>query len=530
MKEAAAKLAAWRIACRHIDVRQAVAELARFLARHAPVEQLHVRRLDTASRAIETAASSTGPSTATGEATGKGPFSSAFSKVLQACRSGRSWHAAGGQLRTDPVARYLLADEWDIDAADVVAEPLVMDSQPVGVGVLVSAPGDKFTARHRALFRNVLEALAASLTSDHQLHELIAQRDAAEADKRSLLTRLGRDQLADVIVGQDAGLRHVMERVDLVAQSNLTVLILGETGSGKEVVARAVHMRSSHAEGPFVRVNCGAIPPELIDSELFGHDKGSFTGATESRQGWFERADGGTLLLDEIGELPMAAQVRLLRVLQDGSFERVGGRTSINVDVRIIAATHRDLPTMIGAGRFREDLWYRISSFPIRLPPLRERLDDIASLASHLATRAARRFGVPPLAPDDTDIALLRAYSWPGNVRELAAVIDRAVILGGGKRLEIAAALGPSGVSTFDGQRASPQAPSSHNALLLTLDEAMAQHIRAALRASKGRVEGPHGAAKILDINPHTLRARMRKLQIDWTHFRHDDVEASAGE
>ena len=220
------------------------------------------------------------------------------------------------------------------------------------------------------------------------------------------------------------------------------MLIFGETGTGKELIARAIHNRSSRSSGPFDRVNCGAIPPELIDSQLFGHERGAFTGAVEARRGWFERADGGTLFLDEIGELPPAAQVRMLRILQDGWMERVGAEKSINVDVRIVAATHADLASMVAEGDFREDLWYRIAVFPIVLPPLRERREDIPKLAVHFAERAATRFGLAPVAPKPEDFGMLTAYSWPGNVRELAAVIDRAAILGDGKRLDVATALG----------------------------------------------------------------------------------------
>jgi hydrogenase-4 transcriptional activator len=286
--------------------------------------------------------------------------------------------------------------------------------------------------------------------------------------------------------------------------------------------------------GPFLRVNCGAIPPELVDSELFGHERGSFTGAIAMRKGWFERADGGTLFLDEVAELPLAAQVRLLRVLQDGSFERVGGQHSLTVDVRIVAATHRDLQRMATEGRFREDLWYRIAVFPIRLPPLRERGEDIPALAAHFALRAAKRLGTPPLIPTPEDNRLLVAYSWPGNARELAAVVERAAILGDGRRLEIAKALGtmasPGAVTirpeagppvVAGGGAVAGGAPAAdRGAELDTLDAVMVRHIESALRRTRGRVEGLDGAARLLGINPHTLRGRMRKHRVDWKRFR----------
>jgi transcriptional regulator with GAF, ATPase, and Fis domain len=317
-----------------------------------------------------------------------------------------------------------------------------------------------------------------------------------------------------------------MERVALVARSDVPVLILGETGSGKEVIARAIHDRSQRARGPFIRVNCGAIPPELIDSELFGHEKGSFTGAAATRRGWFERANGGTLFLDEIGELPLAAQVRLLRVLQDGLFERVGGEQPLKAEVRLVAATHRDLAAMVQSGGFREDLWYRISVFPIVLPPLRERREDIPLLAEHFARRAAIRFGLKLQLPSPEQFALLIAYPWPGNVRELGAVIDRAAILGDGERLEVARALGV-GTDISAAPRITNARQSMEPAVtpaVFSLDEATKRHIEKALAATHGRIEGPHGVATLLKINPHTLRARMRKLGINWTNFRPQNV------
>ena len=386
-------------------------------------------------------------------------------------------------------------------------------------------------AAHLAVVAKLLDPLSMALENDHRLRELVTLREAVEAENRGLLSRLGRHDISESIVGADTGLREVMEQIDLVARSDAPVLVLGETGSGKEVVARAIHLKSRRATGPFMRVNCGAIPPELVDSELFGHERGSFTGALNERKGWFERADGGTLFLDECGELPPAAQVRLLRILQDGQFERVGGEKARRADVRIIAATHRDLQAMVSAGQFRQDLWYRMAVFPIKLPALRERVMDIPVLAAHFAVRAAGRLGAPPLAPDLADVDLLCAYSWPGNVRELAAVIERATILGNGKRLEIARALGNAQVlplpdvaavklaSDVSVPAALPVADAASGPFP-TLDDAIRDHMVLALEKTRGRIEGPDGAAALLGINPHTLRSRMKKLGVNWGQFR----------
>jgi transcriptional regulator with GAF, ATPase, and Fis domain len=393
--------------------------------------------------------------------------------------------------------------------------------------LLISDSERLFRQEHVRLMEALLEPFSTALENDRRMHELAALREAAEADRRSLLTRLGRREMGETVVGAEDGLRAVMERVRLVSSSDVPVLILGETGTGKEVVARAIHTRSARSSGPFIRVNCGAIPAELIDSQLFGHEKGSFTGAADTRKGWFERADGGTLFLDEIGELPPPAQVRLLRVLQDGYIERVGGQQPLRVDVRMVAATHRDLPAMVKESTFREDLWYRIAVFPILLPPLRERLEDVPALARHFAERAANRFGLALAMPTDDELKLLAAYHWPGNIRELGAVIDRAAILGDGRGLEVAKALG----GDVGGAPTKANAPVEAVESIFesadnfdTLDAAMKRHIERALHATRGRIEGPNGAAALLGINPHTLRARMRKLNVDWRKFRKPTV------
>ena len=507
----------WREACRHIEITQSTETIAGLLAEKVPIERIFVRRIDTARHCVE--------SVAVGQTSKNGSPSelrsecqpSQMTAILDWCRRGKVLHCH--ERSADPVLAVVPPKPIK---SDVLLGPLALSDERYGVLVLVAQFGAAFQPEHVELMQVLLEPFTVALENDRRVSEMAALREAAEADKRSLLKRLGRDKLGDTIVGIGTGLRAVMERIELVAKSNVPVLIFGETGSGKEVVARAIHNGSPRAVRPFIRVNCGAIPHELIDSQLFGHEKGAFTGATETRQGWFERADGGTLLLDELGELPLAAQVRLLRILQDGWLERVGGQRQISVDVRIIASTHRDLPAMVAAGQFREDLWYRLAVFPIVIPPLRERREDIPELARHFALRAATRFGLYPAEPTQDDIELLVEYAWPGNVRELATVIDRAAILGDGKLLEIAKSLGvPSLPMPARLLAAEPATPKPKTAAdIVPLDEVIRRHIESTLTATGGRIEGPRGAAQLLKINPHTLRGRMRKLKIEWKQFR----------
>ena len=323
------------------------------------------------------------------------------------------------------------------------------------------------------------------------------------------------------LIGGDTGLAAVMARAHMVARSAAPVLLFGETGTGKEIIARAIHEQSTFHKGPFRRVNCGAIAPELIDSELFGHEQGAFTGATTRRRGWFEQASGGTLFLDEVGELALPAQVRLLRVVQDGEVVRVGGERPVRVNVRIVAATHRDLPAMVEAQTFREDLYYRLAVFPIVIPPLRDRPSDIRAFAEYFAERAANRFGLRPIRVSDEDVRVLSEYRWPGNVREIGAVMDRAVLIGQGRSLSVTAALG---LSPRPGAALSTAPEAASPNTIEPLDVVIRRHIEAALTATRGRVEGPHGAARVLRLNPHTLRARMRKLKINWSSFRGRDA------
>jgi transcriptional regulator with GAF, ATPase, and Fis domain len=512
----------WREASRNVRIDEFAARFGPLVHDHLPADLILIRQFDRNRQLAETVAAWTVRRSALPDSVRSEGTARSLDEVLAWCRE--------GELIRQPAAAVAERLPALLPAGlqgEVLVGPLNSESGSIGALALVAWGRRQFATAAETLVRALLDPVATALENDRRLRELVSLREAVEADNRSLLSRLGRYDISDSIVGAETGLRRVLEQIELVARSDTPVLILGETGSGKEVVARAVHKRSPRAAGPFLRVNCGAIPPELIDSELFGHERGSFTGAVGVRKGWFERADGGTLFLDECGELPLAAQVRLLRILQDGLFERVGGQQQLHVDVRLVGATHRDLLALVADGRFREDLWYRIAVFPIRLPALRERADDIPALAAHFALRASSRLGMPALVPSPEDIALLVSYAWPGNVRELAAVIERAAILGGGTRLEVAQALGTIAAPTVlrvPGPVSQPDRAASSE--FLSLDAAMAQHIELALAQTRGQVEGADGAAALLQINPNTLRARMRKLRVDAKRFRADPRSA----
>lgn len=522
MKMDSLLLAAWKHVSQHWEIEQSMQEIARLLFRQAGCRSLRLDRIYTAPDRIETVGHEF-ESGSTGSALNF-DLSKAELERLEKLLQGPG--LIGGLSATDlePFAKYVPNCN---DVASWIC-PLASSNGLIGLFVATADQATERTSIERILL-DLREPLVTALQNDTKYHELRGRREAADADRRILLEKLGRHQVQDEIVGANRGLKSVMERVELVADSDMPVLILGETGTGKEVISRAIHLRSRRADGPFIRVNCGAIPSELIDSQLFGHEKGSFTGATDQHQGWFERACGGTLFLDEIGELPLAAQVRLLRVLQDHQIERIGGRKPIHVDVRIVAATHRDLSQMVRERTFREDLWYRVNVFPIFLPRLRDRVEDLPVLTHHFVRRAAERFGLPFVPPTPIDLMALTSYPWPGNVRELGAVIDRAVILGRGQTLEVTAALGiskqthlpiDSGPTYYEVIPESAPSQLSSPASIVDLDEATRQHICRALTACRGQVEGKRGAATLLGINPHTLRARMRKLGIDWDSYR----------
>ncbi|MBN2573380.1 MAG: sigma-54-dependent Fis family transcriptional regulator [Deltaproteobacteria bacterium] len=504
----------WRHLFRHPDLGQAVAAVGPRLREELGIASLVVQSIDLQQRSLVVVAEDRASGWSVSPTARRTLSDAQLRALLPWLRGGQPRRGKAG---TDELLSLLVDTGQDVD---VLAGPLLDEERgPIGVLLLLAASG-MLDGKRDGTAAGLLEPFGAALSADRRLHELERLREVVEADNRALLSRLDRQKIVESIVGSDAGFKEVMDRVAQVAATDVPVLLLGETGTGKEVVARAIHDASARRNGPMLRVNCGAIPPGLVDSELFGHERGSFTGALAARAGWFERADGGTLFLDEVGELPLAAQVRLLRVLQESVIERVGGQRSLHVDVRLVAATHRHLEKMVQSGSFREDLWYRINVFPIAIPPLRERREDIPALASHFARSAGKRIGGSPLALSASDVDLLIAYDWPGNVRELAAVIERAVILGNGKRLDIVSAL----CSRAERGRLGPTPPTgSDPAQFPTLDAAIVRHIEAALDRSRGRIEGPRGAAEMLGINPHTLRSRMRKLGVRWQRFRQAD-------
>lgn len=364
-----------------------------------------------------------------------------------------------------------------------------------------------------AWLRIFADQIAVALVNARAFEEIERLRAQLELENTYLQEELREARSFGELVGQSRALQRVLQRIELVAPTEATVLITGESGTGKELVAREIHRRSRRAGRPLIRVNCAAVPRELFESEFFGHAQGAFTGASRERAGRFEAADGGTLMLDEVGEIPLELQGKFLRVLQEGQYERLGEDRTRTVEVRILAATNRNLEAEVAAGRFRADLYYRLNVFPIQVPPLRERLEDIPLLAAHFVRLAAQRLGVgePPL--NMAEVMRLQGYAWPGNVRELQNVIERAVILARGGRLHFDL---PESASGAEAAGTPPVAlPAGSRGQILTEAQMRAwerKNLRAALEATGWRVHGPRGAAALLGIKPTTLASRMQKL------------------
>ena len=350
-------------------------------------------------------------------------------------------------------------------------------------------------------FRDITRRRGAEEGLAFAIAELKELRDRLELENKYLQQEIKLNHNFEEIISQSKSFRKVLGQLEQVAATDATVLILGESGTGKELVARAVHNVSNRKDRPLVKLNCAALPSSLIESELFGHEKGAFTGALSKRIGRFELADGGTIFLDEIGEMPLELQPKLLRVIQEGEFERLGGAETKKVDVRIIAATNRNLEEEVEKGEFREDLYYRLNVFPLMIPPLRERIEDVPLLAGHFLRKFNVAFGKSIESIGKSSLVALSTYSWPGNVRELENVMERAVITSMGKKLDLRDSI--------------PSAKASKKEGLITLEESERRLIKKTLEKTNWRVSGDKGAAKILGIKRTTLEARMKKLKIE---------------
>ncbi|MDX2176199.1 MAG: sigma 54-interacting transcriptional regulator [Candidatus Sumerlaeia bacterium] len=397
------------------------------------------------------------------------------------------------------------------------AVPMIMDGTVYGVlAVFVKMPTHDFVAEGARWLGLFADQVTLAIENRRDVGRLEREKQRAVQENEYLREEIRETRAFGKILGNSPGLRRALQQIEMVAPTDATVLILGESGSGKELIASEIHGRSSRADRSFVKVNCASIPRELFESEFFGHVKGSFTGAVKDRIGRFQLAHGGTLFLDEVGEIPMELQSKLLRVLQEGEFERVGEDVTKRVNVRLIAATNRDLKKEVSKGRFRQDLYYRLGVFPLELPPLRERLEDIPTIAAAFLERACKRFGRKGLRLADRHVMQLQNYVWPGNIRELQNVIERAVITSVGDVLEL---------SIPDDSLPA----SSSRLLVIPREDIMAEKIytyteledleRAnivkALKKANGKISGPGGAAELVDSKPTTLASRIKALGID---------------
>ncbi len=385
-----------------------------------------------------------------------------------------------------------------------IITPLIIRDKAIGSFNIGSKMPNKFQESDAEFLSLVAKQIALAIDNARAHEEIEKLKNRLDKENIYLQDEIKTEYNFEEIIGKSNALKKVLRDVEKVAKAGSTVLIRGETGTGKELIARALHNLSMRNDRPLIKVNCPAIPPGLIESELFGHEKGAFTGALSRKIGKFELADGGTIFLDEIGDLPLEAQAKLLRVLQEREFERVGGNKTYKVDVRVIAATNGDLEVAVKEGRFRTDLFYRLNVFPIYLPPLRERKQDIQLLAKYFAQKYISNMGKEIKSINESNIDRLKEYSWPGNIRELENIVERAVILSTGDTLEINENLiGP----IFDVLPTSKGNP-------LCLDEIEREYIIMVLNQTGWQIHGEKGAAKVLGLNPSTLRARMIKLGI----------------
>jgi len=410
---------------------------------------------------------------------------------------------------TDPVAPLVL-DVLHANGAALLHMVLETEGRPLCSLMVVAQDKHQFSDEDARLLSLLKEPFSVAMSNALKHREVLHFKELLADDNRFLQNQL-LTLSGDQIIGADFGLKSVMEKVRQVAAHGSPVLLLGETGTGKDVLANAIHYSSARREAPFIAVNCGAIPESLMDSELFGHEKGAFTGALAQKRGRFERANNGTIFLDEIGDLPPQAQVRMLRVLQNHEIERLGGTRRIPLNIRVIAATNKNLEEMIAARQFREDLWFRLNVFPIQIPPLRERKEDVPALMRHFIAKKAAELklpAIPKIAPGAID--RLAEYAWPGNVREMENIVERALIVNPARPLTFA----DIGLTTKRKRTASRYTSGGD---LPPFDEMVSRYIQRVLDVTNGKIHGPGGAAELMAINPSTLRSKINKLDIRYT-------------
>jgi formate hydrogenlyase transcriptional activator len=503
--------------CGNLEIEDALVSILNFLKSEMPVGRMHLVLFEEGFNAVRTVASAS-------------PEEGMMVNLLTPMSTKAQQEIIRFEkeyLQQSPNSAWLIQDNLHLkhmfyemlhahktSVTSLLVLPLRMQDKVVGGGgLLLTTEGmEKFTQQHAKLVYLLREPFAIAMSNALKHREVTNLRDMLADDNHYLHGELRR-MSGDEIIGANFGLKDVMHKVQQVAATDSPVLLLGETGVGKDVIANAIHGSSLRCNDPFVSVNCGAIPDTLIDSELFGHEKGAFTGALAQKRGRFERANKGTIFLDEIGELPLQAQVRLLKVLQSKEIERVGGVKTISLDIRIIAATNRDLKEMVKLHQFREDLWFRLNVFPILISPLRERKSDIPALLQHFVNLKSKELKlpiIPTLAPGAVDP--LMEYKWPGNIRELENVVERSLILNHDAPLTFEHMCLEQKESTleFEGESESTD----------NLDIAVTRHIRRVLTKTKGKVHGPDGAAALLGINPSTLRNRMKKLGLKYDLIR----------
>ncbi|HET6459805.1 MAG TPA: sigma 54-interacting transcriptional regulator [Syntrophales bacterium] len=494
--------------CSSLDLETALQRSLHYLVRYMPVDSIFLHLYEKSLGAIRTITEVKAEETRTLE------------KITPLTREGKDSFEKPGvpnvrivnSPEQDPVIKKI-AESFNMPNSSALVMRLVIEGARLGSLTLTADGKDRYTEEHARLVALLNEPFGIAVSNALAYQQVLKLKDMLTDDNRYLNQELLR-MSGDEIVGTDFGLKDVMEMVRKVAPLESPVLLLGETGAGKGVIASAIHYLSPRRKGPFITVNSGAIPETLIDSELFGHEKGAFTGAIEQKRGRFERANHGTIFLDEIGELPAHAQIRMLHVLQEKEIERVGGTKAIPVDIRIIAATHRNLQDMVSENQFREDLWFRINVFPIRVPPVRERKEDIPSLVYHFINKKMKQLKLPA-APEISPGAMdrLMAYRWPGNVRELENVVERELILNKGEPLTFRLL-----ADTYE--TCPPEMLAGFADEPVNLNKATALHIQKALQKANGIVHGPGGAAAILGINPSTLRSKMKKLGIPYGRKR----------